>query len=41
LRETLGAGLGEDTYIVIHDMARDSYGRGGLSRAERDRRLAA
>jgi phenylpyruvate tautomerase PptA (4-oxalocrotonate tautomerase family) len=41
LRETLGGGLGEDTYIVIHEMARDSYGRGGLTRAERDRRSAA
>lgn len=41
LRETLGTGLGEDTYIVIHEMARNTYGRGGLSRAERDRRNAA
>jgi 4-oxalocrotonate tautomerase len=41
LRETLGPDLGDDTYIVIHEMARDSYGRGGLSRAARDRRSAA
>jgi hypothetical protein len=42
LRATLGTGLGEDIYIVIHEMARNTYGRrGGLSRAERDRRRAA
>lgn len=41
LRETLGPGLDEETYIVIHEMPRSSYGRGGLSRAERDRRNAA
>jgi 4-oxalocrotonate tautomerase len=40
LRGTLGTGLTDDTYIVIHDMPRDSYGRGGLSRADRDRRIA-
>jgi 4-oxalocrotonate tautomerase len=41
LSETLGTGLGGETYIVIHEMPRDSYGRGGLTRAERDRRSAA
>jgi 4-oxalocrotonate tautomerase len=41
LREALGKNLSEDTYIVIHEMARNTYGRGGLSRAERDRRSAA
>ncbi|MEI9923795.1 MAG: tautomerase family protein [Bradyrhizobium sp.] len=41
LSETLGVGLSVETYIVIHEMPRDSYGRGGLSRAERDRRNAA
>jgi 4-oxalocrotonate tautomerase len=41
LREALGNNLSEDTYIVIHEMARNTYGRGGLSRAERDRRSAA
>jgi len=40
LRETLGPGLGEDTYIVLHELPRSSYGRGGLTRAERDRRSA-
>jgi 4-oxalocrotonate tautomerase len=41
LRKALGHDLGEDTYIVIHEMARHAYGRGGLSRAARDRRNAA
>jgi 4-oxalocrotonate tautomerase len=41
LRKALGGDLGEDTYIVIHEMARHTYGRGGLSRAARDRRSAA
>jgi 4-oxalocrotonate tautomerase len=41
LQKALGPDLSEQTYIVLHEMPRDSYGRGGLSRAERDRRSAA
>ena len=37
LRSVLGAGLQDETYIVIHEIAPDTYGRGGLTRAERDR----
>jgi 4-oxalocrotonate tautomerase len=38
LRSTLGPDLREETYIVVRDTPTDSYGRGGLTRAERDRR---
>jgi 4-oxalocrotonate tautomerase len=41
LRETLGAELNDETYIVIQEIPRNSYGRGGLSRAERDRQADA
>jgi phenylpyruvate tautomerase PptA (4-oxalocrotonate tautomerase family) len=41
LRSALGADLREETYVVIHEMDTGSYGRGGLTRAERDRRLEA
>jgi 4-oxalocrotonate tautomerase len=37
LRSVLGAGLPDETYIAIHEIAPDTYGRGGLTRAERDR----
>ena len=38
LRTTLGPSLSEATYIVIRETDTESYGRGGLTRAERDRR---
>ena len=36
----LGPELREETYIVFHEIDPQSYGRGGLTRAERDRRTA-
>lgn len=36
LRSTLGPDLSEETYIAVRDT--NSYGRGGFTRAERDRR---
>jgi 4-oxalocrotonate tautomerase len=41
LRATLGPNLREETYVVCHEVATDAYGRGGLTRAERDHRRAA
>jgi 4-oxalocrotonate tautomerase len=41
LRAVLGEELREETYIVIHEFDHGSYGRGGLTRAERERRIAA
>jgi 4-oxalocrotonate tautomerase len=41
LRTVLGPELREETYIVVHELDTRSYGRGGWSRAERDRRGAA
>jgi phenylpyruvate tautomerase PptA (4-oxalocrotonate tautomerase family) len=41
LRTTLGPSLREETYIVCHEVATDAYGRGGLTRAERDHRRVA
>lgn len=41
LRETLGPGVREETYIVCHEVGTDAYGRGGLTRAERDHRRVA
>ena len=37
----LGPELREESYIVFHEIEPRSYGRGGLTRAERDRRRAA
>jgi 4-oxalocrotonate tautomerase len=41
LRAVLGAELREETYITFHEFDHDSYGRGGLTRAERDHRRVA
>lgn len=41
LQSVLGADLREETYIVFHESDHDSYGRGGLTRAGRDRRQRA
>jgi 4-oxalocrotonate tautomerase len=41
LRAVLGRELREETYVIFHEFDHDSYGRGGLTRAERDRRRAA
>jgi 4-oxalocrotonate tautomerase len=41
LRSELGAELREPTYIVVHEIDPNAYGRGGLTRAERDRRRQA
>jgi len=38
LKSVLGPKLREETYIVVHELAHDSYGRGGLTRAARERR---
>jgi 4-oxalocrotonate tautomerase len=38
LRSALGPELREETYIVVHEIDTKAYGRGGLTRAERDRR---
>jgi 4-oxalocrotonate tautomerase len=38
LRSTLGAALRTESYIVIRETNPHSYGRGGVPRAERDRR---
>jgi len=38
LRSALGPELREETYIACHEMDTMAYGRGGLTRAERDRR---
>ncbi len=37
LRSVIGAELRDETYIVLHEFDHGSYGRGGLTRAERDR----
>jgi 4-oxalocrotonate tautomerase len=37
LRSALGPELREETYIVCHEIDTKAYGRGGLTRAERDR----
>ncbi len=37
LRSVVGRELRDETYIVVHEMDATTYGRGGLSRAERDR----
>ena len=39
LRSALGPELREETYIVVHEIDTKAYGRGGLTRAERARRL--
>ncbi len=36
LRTVLGPALRDETYIVIHEIDPASYGRGGLTRAQRD-----
>jgi len=41
LRGVLGPELREETYIVIREFDTRDYGRGGLTRAERDRRRQA
>jgi 4-oxalocrotonate tautomerase len=41
LRATLGPDLRKEAYIVCHEVATDAYGRGGLTRAERDHRRGA
>jgi phenylpyruvate tautomerase PptA (4-oxalocrotonate tautomerase family) len=41
LRAVLGKELREETYITFHEFAHGSYGRGGLTRAERERRRSA
>jgi len=40
LRSVLGPALREETYIVLHEVDRQAYWRGGLTRAERDGRGA-
>jgi 4-oxalocrotonate tautomerase len=35
LQAVLGPELREETYIVLHELPHDSYGRGGLTRAVR------
>jgi 4-oxalocrotonate tautomerase len=37
LRSALGPRLREETYVVVHELAHDSYGRGGLTRTARER----
>jgi 4-oxalocrotonate tautomerase len=41
LRTVLGREVREETYITIREYSHDSYGRGGLTRAERDQRRTA
>jgi phenylpyruvate tautomerase PptA (4-oxalocrotonate tautomerase family) len=41
LRTILGPKLRDETYLVLHEVDHASYGRGGLTRAERARREAA
>jgi 4-oxalocrotonate tautomerase len=41
LRSVLGKELREETYITFHEFDHSSYGRGGMTRAERERRLSA
>jgi phenylpyruvate tautomerase PptA (4-oxalocrotonate tautomerase family) len=41
LRTVLGREVREETYITIREFLHDSYGRGGLTRAERDQRRTA
>jgi hypothetical protein len=38
LRAELGPDLAEQSYVVLHELPTESYGRGGPTRAERDRR---
>ncbi len=40
LRKILGVDLHDVTYVVIHDVPKDSWGYGGLTQAERARRTA-
>jgi len=37
LSDVLGPGLADESYVVLHEVDKDAYGRGGMSRAERDR----
>lgn len=41
LQSVLGSDLRTETYVVFHELDHESYGRGGLTRAERDRRSKA
>jgi 4-oxalocrotonate tautomerase len=41
LRSVLGKELREETYITFHEFDHNSYGRGGLTRAEREHRRSA
>jgi phenylpyruvate tautomerase PptA (4-oxalocrotonate tautomerase family) len=38
LRSVLGKELRDETYITFHQFDHDSYGRGGITRAEREAR---
>lgn len=37
LHDVLGPRLADESYVVLHEIDREAYGRGGISRAERDR----
>ncbi len=41
LKTVLGKELRDETYITFHQFDHDSYGRGGLTRTERERRRKA
>ena len=41
LRAVLGRDLRDETYITFHEFDHGSYGRGGLTRAERERQRQA
>jgi phenylpyruvate tautomerase PptA (4-oxalocrotonate tautomerase family) len=41
LRTVLGPALRDETYITLREFDHDSYGRGGLTRAGRDRQRPA
>jgi 4-oxalocrotonate tautomerase len=41
LKAVIGQELRDETYITFHQFDHDSYGRGGLTRAERERRRKA
>ena len=37
LRTAFGPNLPDESYVILHEVDRESYGRGGMARAERDR----
>lgn len=41
LKEVLGPELREETYIVLHEVAAESWGYGGLTQEERKKRQEA